>query len=205
LATTTPTADASRESEDATVKQGSAKSAAEVGTLGRLSRGNTDIHTGSSKEAANDLPRIDPARFVGRVAKAFQTAQERGGKLQLRLSPPELGAMRIELTVKDGVMSAALETENAAARRVLLEHLPALRERLAEQNIRVERFDVDVRRENGNGQPDPRSLNQHSQQRSPDRPEPQRHGPAHQHRERGLPQPVITAPQISSTGINLVV
>lgn len=102
----------------------------------------------------NDLPVVDVNRFIGRVAKAFHTANERGGALQIRLSPPELGSLRLELTIHDGVMSAALETETVLARRVLLDHLPALRERLAEQNIRIERFDVDVREQSYRGQSD---------------------------------------------------
>jgi flagellar hook-length control protein FliK len=97
-------------------------------------------------------PRVDSARFVGRVARAFHTAQERGGTLQLRLSPPELGSLRLELVVKDGILAASLEAETPAARRVLLDHLPALRDRLAEQSIRIERFDVDVRRDGGSNQ-----------------------------------------------------
>jgi flagellar hook-length control protein FliK len=91
------------------------------------------------------------------VAKAFQMAQERDGKLHLRLSPPELGSLRLELSVKEGVMTATLEAETTAARKVLLDHLPALRDRLAEQNIRIERFDVDVRRDDG-GQADGHSI-----------------------------------------------
>jgi flagellar hook-length control protein FliK len=50
--------------------------------------------------------------------------------------------------VKEGVVTAQLETESAAARTVLLDNLPALRERLAEQEIRIEKFDVNVGREN---------------------------------------------------------
>jgi flagellar hook-length control protein FliK len=99
-----------------------------------------------------DGPRVDTARFVGRVARAFHFAQERGGTLQLRLSPPELGALRLELTVHEGVLSASLEAETPAARRLLLDNLPALREKLAEQNVRVERFDVDLRRDDREGQ-----------------------------------------------------
>jgi flagellar hook-length control protein FliK len=41
-------------------------------------------------------------------------------------------------------MSARLEAETPAARNLLLESLPLLRERLAQQDIRVERFDVDL-------------------------------------------------------------
>jgi flagellar hook-length control protein FliK len=114
-----------------------------------------------------DLPRVDAARFVGRVAKAVQTAQERGGALQLRLSPPELGSLRLELTMQNGVMTATVETETPAARQVLLDHLPALRERLAEQNIRIERFDVDVRQENSGGQADSRASQQERRDHQP--------------------------------------
>ena len=119
----------------------------------------------TARTASTDqMPAVDPARFVGRVAKAFQTANDRGGTLQLRLSPPELGSLRLQLTVKNGVMSASIETDNAAARRVLLDHLPQLRDRLAEQNIRVDRFDVDVRQENTGGQANPHGSNQNPYQ-----------------------------------------
>jgi flagellar hook-length control protein FliK len=117
-----------------------------------------------------DLPRVDAVRFVGRVAKAVQTAQDRGGVVHLRLSPPELGSLRLELSMQNGVMTAAVETETHAARQVLLDHLPALRERLAEQNIRIERFDVDVRQENSGGQADPRASQQEHRQHPPQQP-----------------------------------
>ncbi len=98
------------------------------------------------------LPTIDRARFVQRVANAFRSAQNNEGHIQLRLSPPELGSLRIEIAVRNGVLSANLEAETADARRVLLDNLPALRQRLAEQDIRIEKFEVDIRREGG--QPD---------------------------------------------------
>jgi flagellar hook-length control protein FliK len=120
--------------------------------------------------ATPDLPRVDVSRFVGRVAKAVQTAQERGGTLQLRLSPPELGSLRLELTMQNGVMTASVETDNPVARQVLLDHLPALRERLAEQNISIERFDVDVRQENSGGQADPRASQQDHRQHQSQQP-----------------------------------
>jgi flagellar hook-length control protein FliK len=86
------------------------------------------------------------------VARAIHTAQERGGPLQLRLSPPELGAMRLELSVNQGALTASIETDNSTARQVLLDNLPALRDRLAEQNVKIERFDVDVRRDSSGSQ-----------------------------------------------------
>ncbi len=110
---------------------------------------------------SQEVSRVDTARFVGRVTRAFHFAQERGGTLQRRLSPPERGSLKLELSVKEGVLNASLEAETPAARRLLLDNLPALRERLAEQNVRVERFDVDVRRE---GQDARGSADHHGQQ-----------------------------------------
>jgi flagellar hook-length control protein FliK len=104
---------------------------------------------GGADDAAGQ---IDRGRFLGRVESAIRTAQQRDGRVQVRLSPPELGSLRIELSIQHGVLAARLEAETATARNVLLDNLPALRERLAQQDIRVERFDVDVRADaGGNG------------------------------------------------------
>jgi len=112
----------------------------------------------SSASGANSADRggvqIDTARFLHRVARAFESAQERGGEVRLRLSPPELGALRLDVRLQDGALVAHLETETAAARTALIENLPALRERLAEQGVRIERFDVDLMQRPAGGSPD---------------------------------------------------
>jgi len=87
---------------------------------------------------------VDRVRFVQRVVRAFESAAADGGSVRLRLSPPELGALRLEVTLRNGVMHAHVEAETPAARNLLLDNLPALRDRLAEQNIKVEQFDVDL-------------------------------------------------------------
>jgi flagellar hook-length control protein FliK len=195
---------ASKETADVSTKPIAAKHETSVGPLGRAMRSMTEaVRTHSSNE--EQMPQVDPARFVGRVARAFQTASERDGTLQLRLSPPELGSLKLQLTVKDGVMSAQLETENAGARRVLLEHLPALRERLAEQNIRVDRFDVDVRQENSSGQANSRGSNQNPYQPQPEQTERRSGGTQRRAPEVAAPEPVVISQRISSTGINLVI
>jgi flagellar hook-length control protein FliK len=170
--------------------------------LVRLQRGGGVVARTHGDTRSEDLPQVDAARFVSRVAKAFHTAQERGGALQLRLSPPELGALRLELLVQDGVLAAKLETETPAARRVLLDHLPVLRDRLAEQNIRIERFDVDVRQEGGGHSP---SSPQHGRHQQP------HHGSPHRHPTRQpvpTPEPAPATPATASlttdTQINLV-
>lgn len=110
--------------------------------------------TSPINQPQDETPRVDAGRFIGRVTRAFQAAEQRGGTIQLRLSPPELGAMKIELSVQQGTLTAKLETETAAAKSVLLDNLPALRERLAAQEIRIEKFDVDVQQQGSEANPD---------------------------------------------------
>jgi flagellar hook-length control protein FliK len=46
--------------------------------------------------------------------------------------------------MRDGTMTARLQVESDSARTMLLDNLPALRDRLAQQDIKVDRFDVHV-------------------------------------------------------------
>ncbi|MBX7072850.1 MAG: flagellar hook-length control protein FliK [Pirellulales bacterium] len=104
---------------------------------------------GSEMGRSTGLSQTDQARFIGRVSRAFQTIGETGGKLRLRLSPAELGSLKLDVTVKDGVLSARIEAETDHARQVLTDNLPQLRERLGEQGIKIERFDIDLMNQSG--------------------------------------------------------
>jgi len=97
---------------------------------------------GSQGEPVAD--QVDQARFVQRVTRAFEAVGNRAGSVRMRLHPPELGSLRLEITIRNGAVQARLETETSSARNLLLDNLPALRDRLAQQNIKVERFDVDL-------------------------------------------------------------
>lgn len=138
------------------------------GALDRLMAGHA-LKSSKEMNEPNGMPTVDRARFVQRVEGAMKAAQQRDGKIQVRLSPPDLGSIKIELAVQNGVLSAKLEAETPAARNLLLDSLPALRERLAQQDIRVEKFDVDVRDQGGNagnGQPDERTADQSGDRQS---------------------------------------
>ena len=97
-----------------------------------------------SGDATSPATGVDRVRFVQRVARAFQTISGGGGSVKLRLSPPELGSVRLEVSVKNGVLTAHAQTETAQARDALVENLPELRARLSEQNIQIDHFDVDL-------------------------------------------------------------
>lgn len=107
----------------------------------------TSPHAGGA-----NLSEADRARFVQRVARAFESAGD-NGQMRLRLSPPELGSLRLDVSVRHGVLTAHVEAETPQARMLLLDNLPALRERLQEQNIKIERFDVDLMNQSPGGQP----------------------------------------------------
>ena len=99
----------------------------------------------NASQQQQPLTDVQQARLVQRVAKAFDVARARGeSTVRLRLSPPELGSLRLEVQVESGSLVAKLEVETQTTREVLLDNLNALRQRLAEQSIRVDQFDVDL-------------------------------------------------------------
>lgn len=117
-------------------------------------RGADSVPGGSRSQEA------DRTRFVQRVAKAFEAVGDRNGSVRVRLSPPELGSMRLDITYRNGTVSAHVEAQTTAARDVLLENLPALRDRLSQQDIKIERFDVDLADPSLNGSSQQQADNQ---------------------------------------------
>jgi len=122
---------------------------------------------GIERPSAVRITNADQVRLVQRVARAFQAAEGRGGEIRLRLSPPELGSLRLEISVEAGVIRARLEAETPTARNILMDNLPALRDRLAEQNIKIEQFDVDLMDRQGGGLADAHKDRSDMRDRSP--------------------------------------
>ncbi len=118
--------------------------------LGQSGSRTTASQQGNVDEAGSDF---SSERFVQRVERAFAAMSDRGGTVRLRLSPPELGSLRVEISVNKGVMKARVEAETKEAKNLLLENLPALRDRLAQQNIEIQKFDVDLREQSLGGTP----------------------------------------------------
>jgi flagellar hook-length control protein FliK len=117
----------------------------------------------SGVQASREITQPDQMRLVQRVARAIEAAPQRGGLLRLRLRPPELGAVRLEVLLERGNLIARIETETQQARNVLLEHLPQLRDRLTAQGIHVEQFDVNVSSRDSSGTP----FQSHDSENSP--------------------------------------
>jgi flagellar hook-length control protein FliK len=62
--------------------------------------------------------------------------------MQLRLDPPELGALQVRVEMRNGVMTASFETSNDQATRLLSHSLGDLRTALEAQGISVQKLQV---------------------------------------------------------------
>ncbi|MBI1336388.1 MAG: hypothetical protein GC164_05440 [Phycisphaera sp.] len=80
---------------------------------------------------------------VSRVLRGLTgNVNQNGGTVSLRLRPPELGVVRIQMQVADGVVRAQLTTEQDSVRDLLTHRIGQLRHVLESKGLSVERLDV---------------------------------------------------------------
>ena len=91
-------------------------------------------------EVADDAATPAAAQLAAKGAELL--ANQRGGTITMRLDPPELGAMRIEIRIAEGAVFADFEAQNPEARALLEANLSMLRRRLESQGLAVERLTV---------------------------------------------------------------
>lgn len=104
-----------------------------------------DVRSATAGKEANEGPRVaDRALLVQRVSRAFQRLGFDGGQVRIRLHPEELGGVQLQLSVQGQRMSGRVVAETEAARSILTQHLPELRQRLADQGMQVERLEVQL-------------------------------------------------------------
>ena len=79
-----------------------------------------------------------------RVVQAMRQSVQRRGVVRLKLHPPELGSVQLQLRLRRDGVEAKLRVESSQAQQALLENLHQLRQRLAEQDVKILRFEVDL-------------------------------------------------------------
>lgn len=84
------------------------------------------------------------AKLVQRVLRGIEQLANGGGQVRLRLHPPELGALQMSLRMEGGQVFAKLEVENTTARDALLNNVQTLKDRMADQGMKVASFEVSV-------------------------------------------------------------
>jgi len=71
------------------------------------------------------------------------------GKVTLRLYPPMLGRVDVNINMQDNSLHAAFRTDQSVTRDILQQNLPMLRETLAQQGIKVNHFTVTLGLDSG--------------------------------------------------------
>jgi flagellar hook-length control protein FliK len=80
-----------------------------------------------------------------RIVQAAQLLRSRGAtRLRLRLEPPHLGTLKVDLTMRQGVLEGRLRAESPEARDLLLSQIERLKESLAGGGVQVGEFHVGV-------------------------------------------------------------
>jgi len=86
-----------------------------------------------------------PTYLVDQVGRQLSRALLKGDRvIRLRLKPPELGTLKIEMDIKDNVLRLDMIVENSSVKELLLSNVHELRNALTEQGVKIEGLDVQV-------------------------------------------------------------
>jgi hypothetical protein len=86
---------------------------------------------------------------MARVIRGLQSAlNQNGGSVTLRLSPPEIGVVRIQLEVTEGVVRAQLWAENVSVQSLLRQQVGHLHNALESHGLTVDRIEVQTIQQN---------------------------------------------------------
>ncbi|MEI7878276.1 MAG: flagellar hook-length control protein FliK, partial [Planctomycetota bacterium] len=117
-----------------------ASSGASAGAFGAIDAGIAGDAPAADLAAATE-PDLHPCAQLAAKGVAL-LANQRGGAITMRLEPPALGQLRIELHINQGAVVADFTAATPEARILLEANLGMLRERLESQGLSVERISV---------------------------------------------------------------
>jgi hypothetical protein len=96
---------------------------------------------GVMKQGARPLPYY----VVNQVARQISLSAQRGeNHIRLQLRPPQLGAVQIDMDMKDSVLKIGMTTEHNSVKEILVSNIQELRDTLAQHGVKPERIDVQV-------------------------------------------------------------
>lgn len=88
--------------------------------------------------------RVPSSELVNRLSGLIRQAPKGNSNITLQVTPVELGAIELSISVSNGIVNAKAVAENVDAQRLLLEGLDSLKSRLADQGLTVDRFEVEL-------------------------------------------------------------
>ncbi|MBP7933860.1 MAG: flagellar hook-length control protein FliK [Phycisphaerae bacterium] len=120
---------------------GRGRSAVAAGVGGSAKNGST------AEEAALDPSRAESIEKLARVLRL--QLGTRNSSMSLRLDPPELGNVRIEVRMQDQTLTVKFQVDTQAGHGVLQSRLDTLRQTLEQQGVRVDQVTVEYRPQQG--------------------------------------------------------
>jgi flagellar hook-length control protein FliK len=118
-----------------------AKATTEVASAAEQSR---SVETPKASQPATP-PRVDVEQFVDRLVRFARVVSGRvESSVEMRLNPPELGSVKLSMSVREGELRMAMQTTTEAARQVISQNISQLRAALTAQGFAVGQMDVEV-------------------------------------------------------------
>ncbi|MEM6856067.1 MAG: flagellar hook-length control protein FliK, partial [Planctomycetota bacterium] len=103
----------------------------------------TDVSARLNPAGITDANAGNDALNAARLTRGLNNAvNQQGGSVTLRLTPPEMGTVRIQLNLQGTNVSAQFHAETDSAQRLLTQQLGQLRTSLESQGLNVERLGV---------------------------------------------------------------
>ncbi|WP_299465773.1 flagellar hook-length control protein FliK, partial [uncultured Gimesia sp.] len=102
----------------------------------------TGSQSATTVEHPVDVKHVE--QLVERIVGAVRQSQSTGQQLKIRLSPPELGTLQIEVSLKDGVYTAKMEVQNQRVQKVINDNIAQLKDALAKTGVSIDRIEVQI-------------------------------------------------------------
>lgn len=108
---------------------------------------NKTLHAPAFSHPSSPISYTPEARFANaNVPNIVSSVQGQllpnGGTMTLRLDPPEIGALQVAVTMKDGLASVSFQTDNPEAARMMSNTLGDLRNSLNAAGVSIDKMSV---------------------------------------------------------------
>lgn len=127
---------------------------------GRLPGSTAQTLPDASAGAAPNPAEEGTGRTMPGVGRGLDTlSRQRGGTLTMRLDPPSLGQLKLEMKMEGGRVTVLLTAANESARSLLRDNLGSLRQSLEDRGLAVDRLTVESAGKTSEGSSNQRSEN----------------------------------------------
>jgi flagellar hook-length control protein FliK len=104
--------------------------------------------------------------LIDRVTNSLRAGFDNGGQLRMRLEPPAIGKVQVEVAAGNSGVTARLEVQSSAARQTLLDNISLLHTAITQTGASVNRIEVVVAPQTKDDAPTDQQSNSGGQQQA---------------------------------------